>query len=108
MAARIKRIDISGLPDTLRLAEDVARTNQPHVLERRGKRIAVLSPIQRPTRPPRRPRAARGSGPNDWLLNLIGIADESQPSDGPTDVSANKHKYLADALLSKSPRTDPG
>ena len=107
MAAQMKRIDVTDLPDALRLAEEVARTNQPQVLERRGQKLAVLSPIQAGSGPARGTKGARqAANPNDWLLNLIGIAESSEPPDGPTDVSSNKHKYLADALLAKSHSTD--
>jgi hypothetical protein len=105
MTARMKRIDVTDLPDALRLAEIVARTNQPHVLERRGQKIAVLSPIQSPSRPARGTKAVRKTAnPNDWLLNLLGVAELSEPEDGPTDVSSNKHKYLKDFTITDATR----
>ncbi|HEY7061802.1 MAG TPA: hypothetical protein VII06_09995 [Chloroflexota bacterium] len=101
--AKLRRTDVSNLPDALRLAEEVQRTKQAQVLERDGEELAVLTPMQSGSR--RRGRkggAAKAANPNDWLLNLIGIADSSAPADGPTDVSANKHKYLAETLYGKT------
>jgi urease gamma subunit len=37
-------VDISTMPDLVRLADEVARTRTPRVLERDGEAVAVLSP----------------------------------------------------------------
>lgn len=37
-------VDISAMPDLVRLADEVARTLTPRVLERDGEAVAVLSP----------------------------------------------------------------
>jgi hypothetical protein len=103
MDENVRRTDVSGLPDVLRLAGEVHGTKEPQILERNGQDIAVLSPVAPPSRPAKRAKGARARAhPNDWLLNLIGIADDSEPPDGPTDVSSNKHHYLAEAYYSKS------
>jgi excisionase family DNA binding protein len=47
-----------------------------------------------------RPNRRRPPGVLTWedpLWNIVGIAS----GDGPTDVSSNKHKYLADALYAE-------
>lgn len=59
--------------------------------------------------PTRRKRAARirsgrtrgADNQNEWLLRLVDIG-ATMAAEGPTDVSANKHKYLADAYYTKS------
>ena len=40
------RVDISTMPDLLRLAEEVARTQQPHVLQRDNNDVAILIPAR--------------------------------------------------------------
>jgi len=103
MEAKVKRTEVSNLPDALHLAEEVQKTKQAQILEREGHELAILSPIlPRSTRTRRAGGARKAANPNDWLLRLIGIADDSESADGPTDVSSNKYKYLAEALYSKS------
>jgi hypothetical protein len=87
-------IDINDWPETAReAAEEVHRTKRPRLIKRGDQEIAVLSPVAAATEKPRRSRA-RGTKPNAWLSGLVGIATST---DGVTDVSRNKHKYLADA-----------
>ena len=45
----------------------------------------------------------RPENPNAWLEPLIGAGC----STGPTNVSANKHSYLAEAALHEAPKPDP-
>jgi hypothetical protein len=99
MHKEIKQVDITDIPDLLRLAEDVRESRQPRLLKRGQEEIALLSPVEaqpkavRPTR-----RQGRTAQSNDWLLRLAEItADVPLPADGATDVSANKFKYLAEA-----------
>jgi hypothetical protein len=107
MEAKVKRTEVSNLPDALRLAEEVQKTQQAQILERDGHELAILSPIlPRSTRTRRARAAQKATNPNDWLLRLIGIADDSGSPDGPTDVSSNKHEYLAEALYSESHSTN--
>jgi hypothetical protein len=103
MEAKVKRTEVSNLPDALHLAEEVQKTKQAQILEREGHELALLSPIPpRSTRTRRAGGTRKGANSNDWLLRLIGIADGSESPDDATDVSSNKHKYLADAIYSKS------
>jgi hypothetical protein len=107
MARELKPIDISNTPELLRLAEEVQRTQEPRVLVREDEELAVLVPVEStvaPAKPSRsRSRRTKGSAnPNDWLLRLVDIAAETPPADRPTDVSANKHKYLAEAYYAKT------
>jgi hypothetical protein len=52
MARELGPIDISHLPELLRLAEEVRASNRPRVLQRDDVAVAVLMPIQaKPRRP---------------------------------------------------------
>jgi hypothetical protein len=44
MASELTPIDITGMPDVARLAEDVRRTRMPVVLRENGADVAVLVP----------------------------------------------------------------
>jgi hypothetical protein len=56
MARTINRIDISTIPELARLAEEVARSGTPQILERDSRPIARLVPVDRA---PRRRRTKR-------------------------------------------------
>jgi hypothetical protein len=94
----VKRTDIGHLPEVLRLAEEVQDSKEPQILHHGSEDIALLTPMEAQV-PTRRPAKRRGAGARlkRSVLNLIGIADEGTPPDDATDVSSNKHKYLADA-----------
>jgi len=48
MAKQPKSIDISDVPDILRLAEEVRRAGEPRVLRRDGEDLAMVVPMPRP------------------------------------------------------------
>jgi hypothetical protein len=97
MAKAIRRIDISNLPEVLRLAEQVKATRAPRLLTSGDRPIAVLTPVEPAARSDPNRRRRRTTGPDDPLWNIIGIGDSAGSPDDPTDVSENKHRYLADA-----------
>lgn len=70
--------------------DQVARQEEPITVERQGL-LFVLRPKAR-----RRARKPRHFSFDDPLFDIIGIGR----STGPTDVSSNKHKYIADAIVS--------
>jgi hypothetical protein len=45
MQREIKRIDISNVPELLRIAEEVRITHQPHILRRDSEDVAILMPV---------------------------------------------------------------
>jgi len=47
MAEQPKAIDISDVPDILRLAEEVRRAGEPRVLRRDGEDLAMVVPLPR-------------------------------------------------------------
>ena len=55
MSRDITPIDVGGLPELLRIAREVRRTNEPRMLRHRGEDIAVLAPV--PGAPRRTPAA---------------------------------------------------
>lgn len=90
--------DVTHMPELLRLAEEVRRTGQSVVLTDGERELAMLTPLvpaSTTTRTTR--RSSKSANRNDWLLGLIDIGANVTPADHATDVSANKHKYLADA-----------
>jgi hypothetical protein len=48
MAGQPKFIDVTDVPDMLRLAEEVQRAGEPRVLRRDGEDLAVVVPLPRP------------------------------------------------------------
>ena len=47
MARELKTIDVSSIPELLRLAEEVRDTNEPRVLKRDSEDLAILMPASR-------------------------------------------------------------
>jgi hypothetical protein len=45
MTDRVKRTDVSGTPELLRLAEEVQRTRQPRILQRDSEDLAIVIPV---------------------------------------------------------------
>jgi hypothetical protein len=91
MAKELKRIDISSIPELLSIAHEVQSTNEPRILRQDNEDVALLTPIQ-----PGSKRGAKGKPvtKDDPLWKLVGIGHS-----GRGDISANKHKYLAEAYL---------
>ncbi len=54
MAEHAKSIDISDIPDLLRLAEEVQASNEPRMLTRNAEQLAVVMPVGK--RSAKRPR----------------------------------------------------
>jgi hypothetical protein len=55
MVKEYQHVDISAVPELLRIAEEVRRTNEPQILSRANEAIAVVAPL----RAAPRPRSAR-------------------------------------------------
>jgi hypothetical protein len=95
MARELKRIDITNVPELLRIAEEVQASQEPRVLRRDSEDLAVVRPIK-PSR--RRVPPGRATGAKDPLWSIVGIGR----SEGPTDISENVDKYLAEAYAAEA------
>jgi hypothetical protein len=91
MAKEPKHIEISRMPELVKLVHEVRSTNEPTILREERQDVAMLTPIK-----PVVTRSVRGTPvtPDDPLFKLVGIGHS-----GKGDVSANTHTYLADASL---------
>jgi hypothetical protein len=97
LASERKAIDITDVPALLRIAREVQETKEATLLRDQGQDVALLVPVdQDRAKASHRGRRMR---PGDSLSRIIGIGE----SHGPTDISSNKHKYLADAYAPKRP-----
>lgn len=74
MSPSAVRTDVSQMPDVLALAEEVARTGIPHLLERAEQTLAIISPL-RPNSLRRR-RVTPRSG-HESLLSAFGAWKDS-------------------------------
>ncbi len=93
MRKELKTIEISHIPELVRIAERVHTTGEPRVLRRKRENLAILRPVRRSK------RASSHGKPftsEDALWNIVGIGRS-----GFTDVSENKYKYLAEAYTPK-------
>ena len=93
MAKESKTIDVSNMPEALKIAEEVSATNEPRILRRNSEELAVVMPLRRGRRPSPRGKAFTKDDP---LMGLVGIGRS-----GVGDISENKHKYLAEAYKNK-------
>ncbi len=94
MRKELKAIEISNIPELVRIAERVHRTGESRVLRRKKETLAIVKPV----RAFRRILRGKPTTANDSLWNIVGIAR----SEGATDVSENKHKYLAEAYATRT------
>ncbi|HLF78031.1 MAG TPA: hypothetical protein VJB57_11150 [Dehalococcoidia bacterium] len=89
MPKETKTIDVTNMPETLKIAEDVSATKEPRILRRDGQDLAVIMPVRKRPTPPSR---AKPVTKDDPVFGLIGIGRSEVG-----DISENKHKYLAEA-----------
>jgi len=89
MAKEPRHIDISSIPELLKLVQEVRQTNTPTILQQEREDVAMLIPMKPvgKTRVRGKPVTA-----DDPLWKLVGIGHS-----GKGDISANKHTYLARA-----------
>ena len=91
MAKEPKHIDISSIPELVKLAHEVRQTNEPSILREESEDLAMLTPLKPVAK--RRVRS-KPTTADDPLWKLVGIGHS-----GKGDVSENKHTYLAEAYL---------
>lgn len=90
MAREPRPLDVTDIPEILRIAEAVQKSNEPRVLRRDSEDIALLIPLRQVDKKRFR---GRSTSADDPLWSIVGMAH----SDGPGDVSENVDKYLAEA-----------
>lgn len=96
MAEELAPLDVSEVPELLDIARKVKETGQPRLLKSGGEELAIVTPVL-PSRSATGRRKTGLIGDDDPLWNIVGMAS----SEGPTDVSENKHRYLAEAYAAK-------
>jgi hypothetical protein len=96
MAKELRPIDVSKLPELLRIAEEVGSTREPRILRRGKEDLAVVIPIARQARPSQRKRnaadieafkSAAGSWSDVDTDNLVkGIYESRRSSRSPVEM----------------------
>ena len=79
MARELKSIDISNVPDLLRLVEELRKSGEPCVLTHEDEELATLRPIKASRR---RRVKQRPFTENDPLWELVGSARSDGPGYG--------------------------
>lgn len=95
MAKELRPLDAREVPGLLSIVEEVRESGEARVVTHADEEMAILSPIRPRAKRPSRHRKAAIITKDDSLWNIVGMADK--PDDRVSDVSANKHKYLAEA-----------
>ena len=85
-----QRIDISSIPELMKLVHEVRTTNTSALLQQANEDLALLSPVRSKKRGKTR---AKPVTTEDALFRLIGIGKSGIPG----GVSGKKHEYLARA-----------
>ena len=88
-----KIVEIDETTNLVALTEDVQSSGGTTVLQHNGKLVAKLVPVKKTRKKP----AFEGKPMtyDDPFWKLVGVGSSE---DGPTDVSSNIHKYIADAI----------
>jgi hypothetical protein len=89
MAKEPRHIDISSIPELLKLVQEVRQTNEPMILQQEREDVAMLMPMKPGSKTRVRGKPVTADDP---LWKLVGIGHS-----GKGDISANKHTYLARA-----------
>jgi hypothetical protein len=96
MAKELKPIDASEVPELLSIAREVRESGEARIIRSNGEDLVIITPIKAGAkRSPSRRRKGGILTKEDSLWNIVGVAD--RPGDRITDISENKHKYLAEA-----------
>ncbi len=100
MPSQIAHIDIGSIQDFPGLVEEVRATNSARVITQGEEELAMLVPIKSRRQGSARSRRRTSAEHDDSLLSIIGMFEDEDP-EGVTDVSTNKHEYLARAYRSE-------
>lgn len=81
-----KYVDISNIPELLRLADEVRNSGDIHILEKDGEELVEV----RPAKPAKKRRVPKGVlTEDDPLWKLFGSARSAEPTD-----ASKKYEYL--------------
>jgi hypothetical protein len=83
-------IDISNMPELLKLVEGLGPDQEGRVLRRDGQDVAVLIPLRRRSTPPSKAKPVTADDP---IFKLVGAGRSGIPG----GISERKHEYLAEA-----------
>lgn len=97
MSKEIQPINVSDVPELLRIAEEVRASGRPRLLRRDDEDLAMLVPAPPVRRPPSRAKAVTEDDP---LFRLIGIGE----TDVRGGISARKHEYLGKTETPSPPK----
>ncbi len=90
MSKGFQTLEISHIPELVKIAEEVQTSGKSKILRRNKAELAVLSPVQ-PAR--KTPSRARPVTREDALFRLVGIGKSGIPG----GISTKKHEYLVKA-----------
>ena len=93
MAKEVRRVDVGSVPGLFQIAQQVKETGEPCLLKRDDEELAMITPMTRPVSRAARRRKTGIITKDDPIWNIVGMG----ASEGPGDVSENKHRYLAEA-----------
>ncbi len=99
MATELEKTDISGEPELLRLVEELVASRSPRVLTNGEEALAIVTPVDAPEQARSRRPGTSTRQAHDSILNIIGIAASSEP----TDVAQHERRYLAEAYETEQP-----
>lgn len=97
MVKALRSIDLREATDLLRIAQEVSASWEGRVLMHHDEALAILTPAKAKLPRARKRRKTGLVTEADPLWSIVGIAHTT----GPTDVAANKHRYLAEAYAAE-------
>lgn len=103
MARETKHIDVAKLteiPAWIHLVEEVRTTGERCVIRQAGEDVAIITPAKASKH---RTSHSKRLSREDSLWGIVGIGR----SEGPSDISSNKHKYLAEAYAAHHSGSNP-
>ena len=103
MAAEREPIEIGDSSELTRLVDQVAASGQPRILRRKGKDVAVITPVAKPKRRSgvKMPKPTTADSPQWEIIGMSALFEDELDPNRPKDGSSNKHKYLADQYHGK-------
>jgi hypothetical protein len=89
----VRTIEISDIPELVRLVEEVRASGKSRVLRRDKENLAILRPVRSRKKASPQPRPVTRDDP---LFRLVGIGQSGIPG----GISEKKHEYLLKAYRS--------